>query len=274
MKIYDKALVAAEYLRKRSPHKPLVGIIQGTGLSNLHTAMTDVVEIAYQDIPNMPLPSVPSHSSKCYLGKVGGVDVIAFAGRLHYYEGYAMGEVTFPVRVMQALGVAYLLMSNASGGLNATYCAGDLVVIKDHISTFPDNPLRGLPDERLGVQFPDMSNAYDRDVRRQVRDAFAEERLRYVEGVYLGLPGPSLETPAEYKMFGDHGADMLGMSTVPEVIVANQAGIKTAVVSVVTNVFDPKRREPTTIEEVLVVVAQVEPTLIKIISKTITNLQA
>ncbi len=220
----------------------------------------------------MPLSTVPTHQSICSVGLLGGKLVISFSGRLHYYEGYTMQEVTFPVRVMQALGVKYCIMSNAAGGLNSDFVEGQLVAVSDHINTFPDNPLRGKHDPRLGVMFPDLSQAYDTSVRQAFDAAFTANGVSYAEGIYLGLQGPSLETPAEYANFKNMGADMLGMSTVPEVIVANQAGIKTGVISVITNVFNPNDLKPTLLEDVVTMVESIEPKLIQIIKDTLSTL--
>ena len=269
--IFNKATEAANYLSQYGA--PTVGVIQGTGLSSFSSQLANSFSFEYKDIPNMPSATVPTHKAICTIGNVGNTQVVSFAGRLHYYEGHSMQDVAFPVRIMQMLGVDYLLMSNAAGGLNEEYTIGQLITVKDHINTFPENPLRGVYDQRLGVMFPDMSNAYDSNLRTTIAQAYKEHKTAYHEGVYLGLQGPSLETPAEYAHFKSMGADVIGMSTVPEVIVANQAGIKTGVISVVTNVFDPNNSEPTLLEDVVQVVEEVEPTLINIMLSTIEGLQ-
>lgn len=269
--IYDQAAEAADYLS--SYGSPLIGVIQGTGLSRFAGQLVNKFAIPYSDIPHLSQSTVPTHESVCTIGNVGSATVIAFSGRLHYYEGHSMNAVTFPVRVMQLLGVKYLLMSNAAGGLNPLYAEGDLVLVKDHINTFPENPLRDMNDPRLGVTFPDLSEAYSKTVRSTLSESCEENHLSPLQGVYLGLQGPSLETPAEYRSYQKMGADLIGMSTVPEVIVANQAEIETGVLSVVTNTFNPDRITITTIDDVIATAEAVEPTVIKVIMDTIYKLQ-
>jgi len=269
--LYDQASEAADYLS--SYGSPLIGVIQGTGLSRFSGQLVNKFAIPYSDIPHLSQSSVPTHESVCTIGNIGSATVIAFSGRLHYYEGHTMSAVTFPVRVMQLLGVKYLLMSNAAGGLNPLYAEGDLVIVRDHINTFPENPLRGLSDPRLGVTFPDLSEAYAPSVRAVLRQSCKEYGLSPLQGIYLGLQGPSLETPAEYRYYKNMGADLIGMSTVPEVIVANQANIETGVVSVVTNTYDPDRVTQTTIDDVIATAEAAEPNLIKVIVDTIYQLQ-
>jgi len=269
--IYTQSKEAADFLSAYG--SPTIGVIQGTGLSKFAEQMVNRFAINYSDIPHMPQSTVPTHESVCTIGNIGSATVIAFSGRIHYYEGYSMSEVTFPVRIMQQLGVNYLLMSNAAGGLNPLYTDGDLVIVKDHINTFPENPLRGINDPKLGVTFPDLSEAYSHRVRSVLSESCDEQDLSPLEGIYLGLQGPSLETPAEYRHYQRMGADLIGMSTVPEVIVANQAGIETGVVSVVTNTYDPDRISKTTIDDVIATAEAVEPKLIKVIMDAIYKLQ-
>ncbi len=271
LSLYDRASQAADSLS--SYGSPLIGVIQGTGLSRFAGQLVNKFALPYDDIPYLSQSTVPTHESVCTIGNIGSATVIAFSGRLHYYEGHSMSAVTFPVRVMQLLGVKYLLMSNAAGGLNPLYTDGDLVIVRDHINTFPENPLRGVNDPRLGVTFPDLSEAYAKSVRSALSQSCQENALSPLEGTYLGLQGPSLETPAEYRYYRQMGADLIGMSTVPEVIVANQAGIETGVVSVVTNTFDADRVNKTTIDDVIATAEAVEPTLIKVITDTIHKLQ-
>lgn len=265
--IFDQATEAADFLSAYG--SPTIGIIQGTGLSKFAERLVNRFAINYADIPHMPESTVETHDPVCTIGNIGDRTVIAFSGRFHYYEGHEMEAVTFPVRVMQQLGVTHLLMSNAAGGLTPLYTEGDIVIVKDHINTFPENPLRGVNDPRLGVQFPDLSNAYSQELRAVMKAACETCDLNPQEGVYLGLQGPSLETPAEYKLYRQMGGDLIGMSTIPEVIVANQAGIEVGVLSVVTNTFDPNRITETTLEDVVEVVASVEGTLIKVIVESI-----
>ena len=217
------------------PTQPKIGIILGTGLGNLVTELTDKTEIAYESIPNFPVSTVEGHSGKLIVGKLGGVDVLAMQGRFHFYEGYDMKQVTFPVRVMKALGVEYLLVSNAAGGMNPDFEIGDLMIIRDHINLFPEHPLRGRNDPQMGPRFPDMSEAYSRDLIAKAKEIAREHRIRVVEGVYVGTSGPTFETPAEYRYFRIIGGDAVGMSTVPEVIVANHAGIRVFGISIITD---------------------------------------
>lgn len=224
----------ATFLKGKMHTSPETAIILGTGLGSLVNEITDKYEINYKDIPHFPLSTVEGHSGKLIFGKLGEKDIMAMQGRFHFYEGYSMQEVTFPVRVMRELGVRTLFVSNAAGGMNPAFSIGDLMIITDHINLFPEHPLRGknIP---YGPRFPDMSQAYDRELIRKA-DAIAQEKgIKVQHGVYLGTQGPTFETPAEYKMFHIMGADAVGMSTVPEVIVANHCGIKVFGVSVITD---------------------------------------
>ena len=224
----------ATFLKGKMHTSPETAIILGTGLGSLVNEITDKYEINYKDIPHFPLSTVEGHSGKLIFGKLGEKDIMAMQGRFHFYEGYSMQEVTFRVRVMRELGVRTLFVSNAAGGMHPAFSIGDLMIITDHINLFPEHPLRGknIP---YGPRFPDMSQAYDRELIRKA-DAIAQEKgIKVQHGVYLGTQGPTFETPAEYKMFHIMGADAVGMSTVPEVIVANHCGIKVFGVSVITD---------------------------------------
>jgi purine-nucleoside phosphorylase len=206
----------------------------GTGLGSLVNEITDKYEIEYKDIPNFPLSTVEGHSGKLIFGKLGDKEIMAMQGRFHFYEGYSMKEVTFPVRVMRELGIKTLFVSNAAGGMNPDFIIGDLMIINDHINFFPEHPLRGknIP---YGDRFPDMSAAYDKGLIAMAKEIAAEKGIRVVEGVYLGTQGPTFETPAEYRMFHRMGGDAVGMSTVPEVIVARHCGIRVFGISVITD---------------------------------------
>ena len=206
----------------------------GTGLGSLVNEITDKYEIEYKDIPNFPLSTVEGHSGKLIFGKLGNKEIMAMQGRFHFYEGYSMKEVTFPVRVMRELGIKTLFVSNAAGGMNPDFIIGDLMIINDHINFFPEHPLRGknIP---YGDRFPDMSAAYDKELIAKAKEIAAEKGIRVVEGVYLGTQGPTFETPAEYRMFHRMGGDAVGMSTVPEVIVARHCGIRVFGISVITD---------------------------------------
>ena len=213
---------------------PKTAIILGTGLGQLASEITDKSEIPYTDIPNFPVSTVEGHSGKLIFGKLGGVDILAMQGRFHFYEGYSMKEVTFPVRVMYELGIKTLFVSNAAGGMNPAFKIGDLMVITDHINFFPEHPLRGK-NFPTGPRFPDMHQTYDPLLIKMAYDIAREKGIPVQHGVYVGVQGPTFETPAEYKMYRILGGDAVGMSTVPEVIVAHHCGIRTFGVSVITD---------------------------------------
>ena len=214
--------------------QPETAIILGTGLGSLANEITDKYEIMYQDIPNFPVSTVEGHSGKLIFGKLGNKDIMAMQGRFHFYEGYSMKEVTFPVRVMRELGIKTLFVSNAAGGMNPEFEIGDLMIITDHINFFPEHPLRGKNIE-YGPRFPDMSEAYNHTLIQKADQIAAEKGIKVQHGVYIGTQGPTYETPSEYKMFRILGADAVGMSTVPEVIVANHCGIQVFGISVITD---------------------------------------
>ena len=224
----------ASYLRSKMQTQPQTAIILGTGLGSLVNDITDKYEISYESIPNFPVSTVEGHSGKLIFGKLGNKDIMAMQGRFHYYEGYDMTEVTFPVRVMRELGIQTLFVSNAAGGMNPEFEIGDLMIITDHINFFPEHPLRGknIP---YGPRFPDMSEAYNKELIRKANEIATEKGIKVQQGVYIGTQGPTYETPAEYKMFRILGADAVGMSTVPEVIVANHCGIQVFGMSVITD---------------------------------------
>lgn len=212
---------------------PETAIILGTGLGSLVSEITEKYEISYEEIPNFPVSTVEGHSGKLIFGKLGTKDIMAMQGRFHYYEGYSMKEVTFPVRVMKELGIKTLFVSNASGGMNPGFEIGDLMIITDHINQFPEHPLRGR--NLYGDRFPDMSEAYSKELITKAKAIAKEKNIKVQEGVYVGTQGPTFETPAEYKLFRIMGGDAVGMSTVPEVIVANHCKIKVFGISVITD---------------------------------------
>ncbi|HON18569.1 MAG TPA: purine-nucleoside phosphorylase [Salinivirgaceae bacterium] len=256
---------ATEYIRSKITSTPEVGIILGSGLGNLGNRIENAIKIPYQEIPNFPISTVEGHSGTLVFGKLGGKNIIAMQGRFHYYEGYSMGQVTFPVRVMKLLGVKTLFVSNAAGGLNPDFQTGDLMIIRDHINFFPENPLRGKNFNEFGPRFPDMSKAYSPHLIKMAQEIAAKNGIKTKIGVYVGSSGPTLETPSEYKMFRILGADATGMSTVPEVIVANHMGMEVFGMSVITNVDKPSDPEKgTTHEEVQDVAGSVEPSMTKI----------
>ncbi len=213
---------------------PTTAIILGTGLGQLASEITDKYEFPYTDIPNFPVSTVEGHSGKLIFGKLGSKDIMAMQGRFHFYEGYSMKEVTFPVRVMYELGIRTLFVSNAAGGMNPQFSIGDLMIITDHINLFPEHPLRGK-NFPTGPRFPDMHEPYDLQLVAEADKIAAEKGIKVQHGVYVGVQGPTFETPAEYRMFARMGGDAIGMSTVPEVIVAHHCGIKTFGVSVITD---------------------------------------
>lgn len=230
----EKIKETARYLQTKITSTPRTAIILGTGLGSLVEEITDRTEVRYEDIPHFPVSTVEGHSGQLIFGKLGGREIMAMQGRFHYYEGYNMQEVTYPVRVMRELGIDTLFVSNASGGTNPSFSIGDLMIITDHINLFPEHPLRGrnIP---YGPRFPDMSEAYDRELIARADAVATELGIKVQHGVYLGTQGPTFETPSEYRMFHRLGADAVGMSTVPEVIVARHCGIRVFGISVVTD---------------------------------------
>lgn len=232
--MYEKIQETASFLRGRMTSKPETAIILGSGLGHLADEIEVETEIAYSEIPNMPVSTVEGHSGKMLFGKLGGKEILAMQGRFHYYEGYSMKEVTFPVRVMYELGIKNLFVSNAAGGMNPAFHVGDLLVLNDHINMFPEHPLRGK-NFPTGPRFPSMHQAYDPEFIKIVEEAAEKLGIKIFKGVYLGTQGPTFETPAEYRMFRGMGADAVGMSTVPEVIVAVHCGIRVFGISVITD---------------------------------------
>ncbi len=267
---------AAAYIKSASGIAEFsLGMTLGTGLNHFPDHIENPTKIPYASIPHLPSPNLEGHEAVCITGTCQGMPILIFAGRLHYYEGFSEEEIAFPIRLMKACGIRFLLMSNVSGGLNPLLKAGDIVCIKDHINFFPFNPLRGRHNPAFGLRFPDMSDAYSEALRARMENIFSKQQIAYKEGVYLGLQGPSLETPAEYKMFAQLGADILGMSTVPEVIVAAQCELQTLVLSIVTNVFDEnEKNKKTTLEEVLEIAAKAESKCVHLMRDFITQLSA
>lgn len=266
---YQNILSAADYISKHiTCDIPKVAIMMGTGLSSIVDGMKYCSTIDYTDIPHFPRSTVQSHKGKLVVGKLNGIDALILAGRWHYYEGYSAKELTFPIRVLKSLGVETIIFTNVSGGVNAEYKAGDLVIIKDHINAIPDHPLRGVNDDRLGPRFPDMLKTYSQSIREKIKEVASNLNIPIHEGIYYGLQGPSLETPAEYVMVNKVGADLVGMSTVPEVIVAKHAGMNIAAVSIVSNVcYPPERITETTVEEVIQVANQASDKLNRILGE-------
>jgi purine-nucleoside phosphorylase len=258
--LFDHIQEAAAYIRTKTSMQPRFGIVLGTGLSTLADDIEAEVTIPYGEIPHFPVSTVQSHAGKLIFGKLAGKDVVAMAGRFHYYEGYSMQQITFPIRVFKALGVEQLILSNAAGSTNDQINAGDLVIIRDHINLQADNPLRGTNDERLGPRFPDMLHAYDPDLIWKALDLARKLDIPAHSGVYVALQGPNLETPAEYEFMHRIGVDVVGMSTVPEVLVARHMDMKVFAVSVVSNKCYPLEEiRKTTVDDVIAMVQSVEP---------------
>lgn len=226
---------AQHYLRDRVGSSPELGIILGSGLGSFADLIEEKIAIPYQEIPHFPISTVEGHAGQWVFGKVDGRPIVVMQGRFHYYEGYAMHEVTFPIRVMQGLGVKGLLVTNAAGGINPEFRPGDLILIRDHINMMGDNPLRGANLSRFGPRFPDLSEGYDQEWRQKGLAIMPNYGIRPQEGVYAAMSGPNYETPAEIRFLRTIGADMVGMSTVPEVLVANHGGMRVLGISCVTN---------------------------------------
>lgn len=265
----DEALRA---VRARAPLQPEIAVILGTGLGGLAREIAVSAEIPYGDIPHFPLSTVESHSGRLLLGKLSGKPVVAMQGRFHRYEGYTLQQVTFPVRVMRALGARTLIVSNACGGMHPVWNPGELVLIADHINLLGENPLVGPNDERLGPRFPDMSAAYDPALRALAREAARELKIVLREGVYVAVAGPNLETAAEYRFLRAIGADVVGMSTVPEVIVAVHAGMRVLGLSIVTDACLPDALEPADVQKIIATAAQAEPNLTRLVKAVLERL--
>lgn len=267
----EKINEAVQYLGKHTEVNPELGIILGTGLGGLVKEINIIDTISYEDIPNFPVSTVESHSGKLIFGELGGKHVVAMQGRFHFYEGYSLEEVTFPVRVMKLLGIKRLVVSNASGGVNPDYEIGEIMILNDHINLFPGNPLIGKNIDDLGPRFPDMSDAYDVDMIAIAEQVAKENDIRIAKGIYAGLTGPTLETPAEYKMINILGADAVGMSTVPEIIVARHMDIPCFAVSIVTDLGVEGKIQKVSVQDVIEVASRQEPKMTKIIKELIAR---
>ncbi|MFL5765456.1 MAG: purine-nucleoside phosphorylase [Bacteroidia bacterium] len=262
----------AAHIQSKISFIPEVGIILGTGLGGLVKEINIRHTIPYEEIPNFPVSTVEGHSGKLIFGELGGKNVIAMQGRFHYYEGYDMQQVTFPVRVMKLLGIQFLFVSNASGGVNPDFEIGDLMIINDHINFFPSNPLIGKNIKELGPRFPDMSEAYSKSLIAKGKKVAGAHNIKVQEGVYLGLSGPTFETPAEYRMVRILGADAVGMSTVPEVIVARHMDIPCFAMSIITDLGVPGKIVEVTHEEVQEVAAGAEKKMTLIMKELMNEL--
>ncbi|MFQ5708662.1 MAG: purine-nucleoside phosphorylase [bacterium] len=258
-----KAKIAetGDLLREKSRITPQIGIILGTGLGALAQEIEQQAVISYDEIPHFPISTVESHVGRLIFGTLGGKSVVAMQGRFHYYEGYTMKQITFPVRVMKYLGAQTLLVSNACGGMNPVFSPGDIMIITDHINLFGDNPLIGVNDDSLGPRFPDMSEPYSKELIALAEQIALEERIKVQKGVYVAVSGPNLETRAEYRFLRAIGADVVGMSTIPEVIVAVHSAMRVLGLSVITDACFPDALKPVNIQEILKVAAEAEPKL-------------
>jgi purine-nucleoside phosphorylase len=266
---YDRIQETADFLRNQYGQTPVAGIILGSGLGGLVDSVEVAVEVPYESIPNFPVSTVEGHAGKFIFGTLGGKPVALLAGRFHYYEGYSMDEVTFPVRVLRALGAQTLIVSNAAGAMNTVYQVGDIVLLRDHINLFPEHPLRGHNDSRLGPRFPDMSEPFQLDLIEKARGIAEQQGVKVHTGVYVGLQGPTFETRAEYEWLHRIGGDVVGMSTVPEVIVAVHGGMKVFGASIVTDIGIREELNTITHEEVLAAAAAAAPKLARLVASLV-----
>jgi purine-nucleoside phosphorylase len=272
--LYDRVHQAAEVLRGRSALRPDVAIILGTGLGGLAVEIAAETVVPYTEIPGFPVSTVESHAGRLILGRLGGRPVVAMQGRFHRYEGYSLQQVTFPVRVLHQLGARTLVVSNACGGMHPLWSPGDLVLLADHINLLGDNPLIGPHDDRFGPRFPDMSEPYDARLRALARAIALEQGITLREGVYVAVTGPNLETRAEYRMLRAIGADVVGMSTVPEVIVAVQEGMRVAGISIITDQCLPDALEPADIQRIIATANAAEPRLTRLVAALVERMEA
>lgn len=271
-KLFDKINESVKAIRAKTEFRPTVGIILGTGLGKLADKIEKVCEIDYTEIPHFPLSTVESHEGKLLFGMLSGKAVVVMQGRFHYYEGYSLQQVTYPVRVLKALGIETLVVSNACGGINKSFNPGDIMLITDHINLLGQTPLIGVHDNRLGPRFADLYDCYAKALIEKAEAAAAAAKLQVRKGVYAVMSGPCLETAAEYRMLGILGADVIGMSTVPEVIVAAQAGLKVLGISVITDKCDPDTLKPVDIHEIIATANKAEPKLIALVQGFLSKL--
>ena len=270
--LIPKIQEALNVIRKRTKDEFPVGIILGTGLGGLVKEIKIDLEIDYADIPHFPLSTVESHKGKLIFGTINGKKVVAMQGRFHYYEGYSMQQITFPVRVMKYLGVKTLLVSNACGGMNPLFQRGDIMLMVDHINLLGDNPLIGKNEDELGPRFPDMSEPYNQELIKLAEDVALENKIRVQKGVYVAVPGPNLETKAEYRFLRAIGADVVGMSTIPENIVANHMGMKVLGISIVTDECFPDSLQPAKVDEIIATAMKTEPRMTLIMKEVIKRI--
>lgn len=261
----EKIRETAKFLTANTSVKPKIAIVLGSGLGGLVNEIDISESFAYSEIPNFPVSTVAGHGGKLIFGRISGVEIMAMQGRFHFYEGYDMKTLTFPIRVMKDMGVDTLLLSNAAGGMNPEFKVGDIMIIRDHINFFPSNPLLGKNYDELGPRFPDMSEVYDNELIKLAEEIAKAENVNLKKGVYVGVPGPCFETPAEYRMFRIMGGDTVGMSTVPEAIVARHSGMRTFAFSIVTDLGVEGQVLNVSHEEVLEAANKAEPILTNLI---------
>lgn len=273
MDYFDKIQQAKIFLEEKGITNPEVGVVLGTGLNQLINHIEVEKNISYSDIPHFPVSTVEFHKGKLIYGRLGSKKVLLMQGRFHAYEGYSMQEITFPIRVMKMLGIKFLFLSNAAGGINLNFKKGNLVMIYDHINLLTGNPLSGKNIDELGPRFPDMSEPYDQEMKKTVLQKAAENGIEILNGVYAAVHGPNLETKAEYRFLKIIGADLVGMSTVPEVIVASHMKLPCIAVSVVTDECDPDNLKPVNIEEIIEVAGRADKKLSLLFAETIKELR-
>ena len=267
-----KIAEAVGFLKDKGFAEAGTAVVLGTGLGSLVDNIDVINTVSYQEIPHFVASTVEFHKGQLVLGSVGDRKIIIMQGRFHYYEGYSMQQITFPIRVMKALGIKHLLLSNAAGGMNPKFKKGDLVLIEDHINLQPENPLRGLNDPAFGNRFVDMSCPYDKSISKKIKQAADSLKIKLKKGVYVSVTGPNLETRAEYRYLRAAGADMVGMSTVPEVIVANQIGLPCAAISIITDECDPDNLHAVDISEIIEVAGKADKKLSKLLEATISKM--
>ena len=268
----NKVNESLAFLERETELRPQIAVVLGTGLGGLADKIEAAAVIPYKNIPTFPISTVISHEGRLIFGSLGGKTVLAMQGRFHFYEGYEQKEITFPIRVMAAMGIKTLLISNAAGGLDLSFQAGDLMLISDHINLTGQNPLRGENVDEWGPRFPDMTAPYNRGLINLARKAAKDLGIKIHKGVYVGVPGPSMETAAETRFLRIIGADAVGMSTIPEVIVAVHAGLRVLGLSVITNVNDPDNYQPAPLEQVIATARGAEPTLVRLVEEILRRM--
>jgi purine-nucleoside phosphorylase len=272
LELYDQIQEATRAVAARWDGKPQVGVILGTGLGSFVQDMDRQATIAYEDLPHFPRSTSPSHTGQLVCGMLGGKVAVVMEGRFHYYEGYSLKQLTLPVRVMKALGCEVLIVSNACGGMNPQWSKGDLMLIEDHINLIGDNPLIGKNDDRLGIRFPDMCHAYDPELLATAQQVAVAEKIVCHKGVFVAVSGPNLETRAEYRFLRGIGADVVGMSTVPEVIVGVHANLRILGISVITDMCLPDALGPVNLADILATAGTAEPKLRRLVQRVVEEL--